>query len=141
VQPEAQGVESIIRSGAAYKAAPPSTRDGIVEKVFGSGGPCHYPALSLGSAAALLDAAAKRSLSSLEQALVALPGYQAKVESDLRALTVPPPVPGEKVWEWRPASALAGQRFQKEAEVDSALQQAGEQIKAQIRQGYTVVVK
>ena len=142
VQQETQSAwRPAIRSGAAYKAAPPSTRDSVVDKVFGAGGPCHYPSLSLGSASSLLDAAAKRSLSSLAQALVALPGYQAQVESDLRALTVPPPAPGEKLWEWRPASALAGQRFQKEADVDTALQQAGDQIKAQIRQGYTVVVK
>ena len=141
VQQETERVASAIRSGAAYKAAPPAARDSVVDKVFGAGGPCHYPSLSLGSASSLLDAAAKRSLSSLAQALVALPGYQAQVETDLRALTVPPPAPGEKLWEWRPASVLAGQRFQKEAEVDTALQQAGDQIKAQIRQGYTVVVK
>jgi hypothetical protein len=141
VQRETERVASAIRSGAAYKAAPPAARDSVVDKVFGVGGPCHYPSLSLGSASSLLDAAAKRSLSSLAQALVALPGYEAQVETDLRALTVPPPAPGEKLWEWRPASVLAGQRFQKETEVDTALQQAGDQIKAHIRQGYTVVVK
>lgn len=141
VQQETERVASAIRSGAAYKAAPPAVRDSVVDKVFGAGGPCHYPSLSLGSASSLLDAAAKRSLSSLAQALVAMPGYQAQIETDLRALTVPPPAPGEKLWEWRPASVLAGQRFQKEAEVDTALRQAGDQIKAQIRQGYTVVVK
>ena len=141
VQQETERMASAIRSGAAYKAAPPAARDSVVDKVFGAGGPCHYPSLSLGSASSLLDAAGKRSLSSLAQALVAMPGYQAQIETDLRALTVPPPAPGEKLWEWRPASVLAGQRFQKEAEVDTALQQAGDQIKAQIRQGYTVVVK
>ncbi|MCI0718565.1 MAG: hypothetical protein L0338_06265, partial [Acidobacteria bacterium] len=103
--------------------------------------PCNYQSLSLGSASSLLDAAATRSLSSLAQALVALPGYQSQVESDLRALVVPPPTPGEKVWEWRPSSVLAGQRFQNETDVDSVLGQAAEQIKTQIRQGYTVVVK
>jgi Family of unknown function (DUF6079) len=141
VQQETERAAAAIRSGVAYKAAPVATRDGVVDKVFGPGGPCHYPSLSLGSAGSLLDAAAKRSLSSLAQALVALPGYQAQVESALRALVVPPPPPGEKVWEWRPSSTLAGQRFQKETEVDEVLGQAGEQIKAQIRQGYTVVVK
>jgi hypothetical protein len=70
-----------------------------------------------------------------------LPGYRAQVESDLRALMLPPPPPGEKVWEWRPLSVLAGRRFRNEAEVDEALGEAGEQIKTQIRQGYTVVVK
>lgn len=106
VQQETQSAESSIRSGAAYKAAPPSTRDGVVERLFGAGGPCHYPSLMLGSAAALLDAAAKRSLSSLAQALVALPGYQAKVEGDLRALSVPPPPPDEKVWSGAPRRPL-----------------------------------
>ena len=52
-----------------------------------------------------------------------------------------PTAAGEKVWEWRPSAVLAGQRFQNESEVDEALGQAGEQIKTQIRQGYTVVVK
>ena len=97
VQQETERVASAIRSGAAYGAAPPAARDSVVDKVFGPGGPCHYPSLSLGSASSLLDAAAKRSLSSLAQACVALPGYQAQVESELRALTVPPPGPGEKV--------------------------------------------
>jgi hypothetical protein len=141
VQQETECAASSIRSGAAYKGAPAPARDGVVDKVFGPGGPCHYPSLSLGSAGSLLDAAAKRSLSSLSQALVALPGYRAQVESDLRALMLPPPPPGEKVWEWRPSSVLAGQRFRNEAEVDEALGEAGEQIKTQIRQGYTVVVK
>ncbi|MFN7541659.1 MAG: BREX system P-loop protein BrxC [Acidobacteriota bacterium] len=141
VQSETETVVSKIRNGSAYKAAPAATRDGIVDKVFGPGGPCHYPTLAMGSASSLLDAAARRSLSSLAQARVALPGYQDQVENALRALAAPPPAAGEKVWEWRVTSALAGQRFQKEAEVDAALQQAGDQIKAQIRQGYTVVVK
>jgi hypothetical protein len=141
VQQQAERAVTEIRGGAAYRAAPQTTRDGVVEKVFGSGGPCHYPALSLGSAVLLLNAAAKRSLSSLVQALVALPAYQAQVESDLRALTVPAPAPDEKVYEWRPASVLAGQRFKRESDVDAALGQVGEQIKSQIRQGFTVVVK
>jgi hypothetical protein len=141
VQQETQNVASAIRSGTAYKAAPIATRDSVVEKIFGPGGPCDYPALSLGSATSLLNAAAKRSLSSLAQALVALPGYLAQVDSDLRALTVTPPVPGEKLWEWRPSSALVGQRFKIETEVDTALQQVGDQIKSQIRNGFTVVVK
>jgi hypothetical protein len=141
VQHEMERTAAAIRSGTAYKAAPEARRDGVVEKVFGPGGPCHYASLSVGSAGSLLEAAAKRSLSSLAEALVALPGYQAQVESGLRSLVAPPPPPGEKVWEWRPSSVLAGQRFQNEAEVDEALGQAGEQIKTQIRQGYTVVVK
>ncbi|MCI0628306.1 MAG: BREX system P-loop protein BrxC, partial [Acidobacteria bacterium] len=141
VQQAMERASGEILGGAAHRAAPSPTRDGVVDKVFGPGGPCHYPKLSLGSASSLLDAAAKHSLSSLTQALVALPGYQAQVESALRELVVPPPPPGEKVWEWRPSSVLAGQHFRKETEVDEALGQAGEQIKTQIRQGYTVVVK
>jgi hypothetical protein len=141
VQEAAQRVTAAIWSGPAYKAAPLGSREGVVDSVFGPSCPCHYPALSLDSPSSLLGAAAKRSLSSLAQALVALPGYQAQVESELRALTVPPPAPGERLWEWHPATAFAGQRFQREVEVDTALQQAGDQIKAQIREGYTVVVK
>lgn len=141
VQQAAERTANEIRGGTAYKSAPVPARDVEVEKVFGIGGPCHYPNLTLGSANALLDAAAKRSLSSLTQALVALPGYQARVESALRALAAPPPPTGEKVWEWRPSTALAGRHFRSETEVDEALSNAGEQIKTQIRQGYTVVVK
>jgi hypothetical protein len=141
VQSETEKVVSRIRNCAEYQAAPAAARDGVVDKVFGPGGPCHYPALTLGSASSLLEAAARRSLSSLAQALVALPGYQDQVENALRALAAPLAVAGEKVWEWRAASALAGQRFQIEAEVDAVLQQAGDQIKVHIRQGYTVVVK
>lgn len=141
VQQETERVVAAIRNGSAYKSAPTAGRDSVVDRVFASGGPCHYPALSLGSASSLLEAAARRSLSSLAQALVALPGYQAQVESALRGLAAPPPAAGEMVYEWRPASELAGQRFQKESEVDAALDQIGGQIKAQIRQGYTVVVK
>jgi hypothetical protein len=69
---------------------------------------------------------------------MALPGYRSQVETTLRDLVVPP---GEKIWEWRPAIVLGGQRFATEAEVDQTLQSIGDQIKAQIRAGFTVVVK
>lgn len=141
VQQEAQLAVAAIRDGAVYKAAPPSAHDAVVDKVFGPSGPCYYPTLSLGSASTLLEATAKRSLGSLAQALVALPGYQSQVESELRELTVPPPTPGAKLWEWRPGAALAGRRFNSEQEVDSALQTVSDELKAQIRQGFTVVVK
>jgi len=140
VQRQTDNALSSIRDDEAYKAAPSEARDELIRKVFGQGGPCYYPDLQLGSASSLLDAAGKRSLTSLGQALIALPGYQSQVESALRALVAPPPTPCEKVWEWR-ASSLAGQRFKDETDVEHTLQRVGEEIKRQIRQGYTVVVK
>ena len=139
VKQAAEKTANDIRSGAAYNAAPPSTRDAVVDRVFGPGGACHYPNLTLGSAASLLEAASKRSLSSLAQALVALPGYQAQVESALRVLATPPPTTTEKVREWRVSTVLAGRQFRSETEVDEALGDAGEQIKTHIRDRKSVV--
>ena len=92
-----------------------------------------------------MAAAGKRSLSSLDQALVALPAYRRQVEAELQALVLPAPAPehtpGERVFEWRPVSALAGKRFKTEEEVDQALDTVARDLKAQIREGFTVVVK
>ncbi len=130
-----------IHDSDAYKKAPTGQRDTVVAKVFGSGRACHYPALTLSSVDSLLDAAGKRSLTTLEQALVALPAYRSQVENELAALVLPPPPPGEKVFEWRPGSVLVGKRFATEAEVDSAFESMSKELKARVREGYTVVVK
>ena len=130
-----------IKAGAAYQGAPPAERDGVVSKVFGAGKICHYAPVTLSTVEALLTAASKRSLSSLDQALVALPAYLAQVESELRALVLPPPTPGERVFEWRPVTVLAGKRFKTEDDVDQALDKVSRDLKAQIREGFTVVVK
>ncbi|MHB0980214.1 MAG: BREX system P-loop protein BrxC [Thermoleophilia bacterium] len=129
-----------LRSGTAYLDAPEDTRDGPVESVFGQGGVCHYAGLSLPSVTALLDAADRRSLTALAQAHVALPGYLAQVEAELRALAAPPPAHGEKLCEWR-ATGLTGRRFTTEAEVDEALAGVSQELKGRIRDGFTVVVK
>jgi len=130
-----------IKKGEAYRGAPVPQRDQVVDKVFGPGKVCHYPAVTLPTVEALLEIAGKRSLSSLEQALVALSGYRSQVESDLRLLTLPPPPPGEKVFEWHPVAALAGKRFTTEQEVDRELESVGSELKARVREGFTVVVK
>ncbi len=140
-QQESERTVTAIRQGDAYKAAPAPSRDSIVDKIFGPKGPCNYPSLSIGSANSLLDAAAKHSLSALAQATIALPAYQSQIEAELRNLAAPPPTPGEKVWEWQAGRALAGKRFTSEEEVDRTLDQVGEKLKTQIRQGYTVIVK
>lgn len=130
-----------IKAGAAYQGAPAPDRDSVVDKVFGTGKVCHYAPVTLPAVDALLDAAGKRSLSSLEQALVAMPAYRAQVEAALRDLVVPPPTPGERIFEWRPVAALGGRRFKTENDVDQALEKVGGDLKAQIREGFTVVVK
>ena len=129
-----------IKACSAYGAAPSAERDSVLDAVFGQGKLCHYPPLALSTVGALLDAAAKRSLSSLEQALVALPVYKSQVEAELRSLASPPQQ-GERVYEWHPVRVLAGQRFTTEKEVDQALDIVSIELKTQIREGFTVVVK
>ena len=111
VQREVEATVQAIKNGSAYQAAPVDHRDAVVDKIFGAGGPCSYPEVGLGSAAALLTAAAKHSLTALSQARMALPGYHSQVEAMLRDLVVPPPSPGEKIWEWRPARSAGRPAF------------------------------
>jgi hypothetical protein len=144
VRHAAEAAIAAIHAGDAYKNAPAGQREAVVTKVFGTGRVCHYPSLTLSSVESLLDAAGKRSLTTLEQALVALPVYRSQVESELAALVLPPPPPpppGEKVFEWRPASVLVGKRFATETDVDNALDSLSKELKARVREGFTVVVK
>lgn len=140
VQDEVKAAVDAIEIGNAYQDAPEEERDDVVADIFGPGGPCDYPDVNLTSTSALLDAAARHSLSSLSQALMALPAYRAQVEAELRTLFEPPP-PGEKTWEWQPAPLLAGRKFKTEKEVDAILEDLGNELKARIREGFTVVVK
>jgi hypothetical protein len=110
-----------------------------VNRVFGDGKACHYPSIALSSVAALLGAGVKRSITSLAQALVALPGYRSQIEAELAELSSPP-APGEKLYEWRPTK-LQGKRLKTEKEVDEALAGIGDELKTRVRDGYTVVVK
>ena len=139
VRVEAEATVSSIIDGAAYANAPADQRDAVVDRVFGPGKVCHYTPLSISSIDGLLDAASRRSLTSFAQALVALPGYRAQVEADLRDLVTPPST-SKQVYEWRP-SELVGRRFETEGEVDDALDVIGEKLKTRIREGFTVVVK
>jgi len=141
VRKAAEEIVADIKNGAAYREAPTPQRDQVVGTIFGPGKVCHYAPTTVATVEALLDAAGKRSLSSLEQALVALPGYRAHVEAELRALTMPAAPPGEKVFEWRAATTLVGKRFRTEEEVDRTLESVADELKAQIRKGFTVVVK
>ena len=135
----AEATVSAIRNGTAYANAPADQRDSVVDRIFGPEMACHYASLSISSVGGLLQAANRRSLTSLAQAVVALPGYRAQVESDLRNL-VAPPLPDDHVFEWHPAD-LTGHRFKTEGEVDEVLGAVGEALKARIRKGFTVVVK
>jgi hypothetical protein len=141
VRHAAEAALAAIHNSGSYKTAPAAQRETVVTRVFGTGRACHYPPLALSSVESLLDAAGKRSLTTLEQALVALPAYRAQVESDLAALVLPPPPPDEKVFEWRPASVLVGKRFATEADVDSTLDSLSKELKDRVREGFTVVVK
>jgi len=140
VRTEAEETLSFIRKGDAFTAAPVSERDSIVANTFGPARVCDYPIVSLAAVGSLLDAAAKHSLTSLAQARVALPGYRAQVEAELRALCAPPAAPDEKVYEWHPIELL-GRRFSTEAELDAAVAAIIDELKAHIRDGYTIVVK
>jgi hypothetical protein len=140
VRSETDETVASIKNGDAYRDAPSEKRDQTVERVFGEGKVCSYPAISLSAVGSLLDAAAKNSLTSLGQALVALPGYRAQVEAELRELSAPPPVADEKVYEWRPVNLL-GRRFKTEADVDDAVEAIADELKTHIRDGYTIVVK
>jgi hypothetical protein len=73
--------------------------------------------------------------------VVALPGYRAQVEGEFRALITPPPPAGAKIFEWRPVQSLAGKQFATEADVDRTLDSVANELKARIRDGYTIVVK
>jgi hypothetical protein len=140
VRAEVEATVAAIESGAAYAKAPADMRDVVVGRVFGPGKVCHYAPLSVSSVTGLLDAAGRRSLTSLAQTLVALPGYRAQVEAELRDLIAPPPAPNEQVYEWRPTD-LIGRRFRTESDVDEALGGIGDELKTRIRKGFTVVVK
>jgi hypothetical protein len=140
VQRQVEATVQAIRHGSAYQEAPADQRDLVLDKIFGAGGQCAYPDIALGSASALLAATARHSLTALSQGLMALPGYRSHAEATLRDL-VALPSPGGKIWEWRPAMALVGQRFETEAEVEQTLQAIGDQLKEQIRAGFTVVVR
>ena len=139
IRGEAEATVSAIRNGAAYANAPADQRDSVVDRVFGPGMACHYAPLSISSVGGLLQAANRRSLTSFAQAVVALPGYRAQAEADLRDLAAPP-LSDEQVYEWRP-SDLMGHRFKTEGEVDEVLGEVGEALKSRIRKGFTVVVK
>ena len=141
VRTAADAAYRAVRDSDAYKKSPIGQRDAVVAKVFGPGRVCHYPSLTLSSVDSLLEAAGKRSLTTLEQALVALPAYRSQVENDLAALVLPPPRPGEKEFEWRLGSALAGRRFATEADVDSVFAAMVKELKARVREGFTVIVR
>ncbi len=137
VRGEADIMVAAIRAGRAYQEAPADRRDDVVASVFGPGKVCDYPPIELTAVAKLLGSASRRSLTSLEQALVALPGYRAQVEGALHDLARPPLKPDEKVYEWH-ATTLVGRRFGTEEEIDETI---ADELKARIRDGYTIVVK
>ena len=148
IKRKVEGAVAEIRGGEAYAQAPNDQRDEVVDAVFAAGRICHYPRTSIASAAQLIEAADLRSLTSLDQARVALPGYCAQVEVGLRKLAAPTAKPDEKVFEWRSIDQFAGRRFVTEEEVEDAfeqatkkLQESAEELKARIREGYAVVVK
>src|SRR5207249_1876417 len=79
VRSDTEATLASVKTGEAYLQAPLDKRDDVVGKLFGVGRACHYPPITLSTVSSLLDAANRRSLTSLAQALVALPGYQTQV--------------------------------------------------------------
>ena len=100
IRQEMEEAVTAIRNGEAYAQAPHEQRARVVDGVFGPGSVCHYPQVDVGSTAQLIKAAERRSLTSLDQARIALPAYRAQVETKLRQLAAPQPEPDEKVFEW-----------------------------------------
>jgi len=135
----AEATMASLQASDAYARAPEDQRDAVVARTFGPGGACHYPALDVSNLAALLEASSRRSLTSLREALVALPGYRVQVEADLRALTASPQTAEAPVHHWH-ASHLLGRQFSSEADVDDVLKAAADDMKAKIRDGFTVIV-
>lgn len=138
---EAKDIHQEVLQGDAYDKAPADQRDAVVEKVFGPNGVCHYNEIEVGSLQSLLESTRRHSLSSLEQALMALPVYKGQVEATLRQLKAPPAKPAEKCYTWRAGASLAGHRFTSEAEVDEALTKVADDLKNRIREGYTICVE
>ena len=134
----AEATTASLQAGDAYAVAPADRRDAVVARTFGPGGACHYPALDVSTLAALLEASGRRSLTSLREALVALPGYRLQVEAELRELAAPPEAADTPVHHWH-ASHLLGRQLSTEAEVDDVLNAAADEIKAKIRDGFTVI--
>jgi hypothetical protein len=141
VQDRIESILDEIRTGSAYEHAPEDQRESVIDDLFGPGGACYYPDILLDTAQALLDAAARHSLTSLSQALMAMPGYKKQVEAELRDLFQPPVPPDEKVLDWSPEPLLAGRRFRTEDDVDRVFNEAADEIKKKIREGFTVVIK
>ena len=54
------------------------------------------------------------------------------------AVSAPPAPSGQKTFVWQTAAALAGRRFATEDEVDSALQEVGDDLKRRIRDGFII---
>ena len=127
IREEVEESVATIRGGEAYARAPDEHRDRVVDAVFGPGRVCHYAQVEVGSAGQLIEAAGRRSLTILDQARVALPGYCAQVEAELRGLAAPPD-PDERVFEWRTSYDLTGHRFATEPEVDEAFAQATKKL-------------
>lgn len=128
-----------IKEGQAYNEAPQDQKDEIVDSIFGDGRVCHYPPIELPGIQDLLGAAEKNSLTALTQALVALPGYKATVEAELRKLAAEL-LRGNRIYEWS-AQEIMGRTFSSKEEVDEFLNEIGEKLKEYLRQGYTIIVK
>ena len=79
----------------------------------------------------LLDAAGRRSLTSLEQALVALARVIVlRSRPSWPRLVLPPPPPDEKVFEWRSGYVSSGRSFRTEAEVDAGARAMSKELKS-----------
>jgi hypothetical protein len=137
-----------IVGGDAYRQAPESKRDAVLERYFGTGGPLHLPKVDVGTPEDLLASSARHSLTSLQGILVGLPGWRSAIEAELLQLRrpekeAPPPPPPDRTYEWRPLAELGGRRFGPDqvGELERELDQTKDKLKRKLAEGFTVVVK
>ena len=101
IREEVKGAVAALLAGDAYAQAPAEQRDSVVDAVFGSGRVCHYPQVDVGSAAQLIEAAGRRSLTSLAR-------LWPTTSSPAPAVRQPLPVPGIQPGAGVQGGAVAG---------------------------------
>ncbi|MFY9820346.1 MAG: BREX system P-loop protein BrxC [Thermoanaerobaculia bacterium] len=150
VAEEALVLQQGIVAGDAYRQAPETQRDAVLQRYFGQGGPLHLPEVNAGTPEDLLASSARHSLTALQGILIGLPGWRSAIEAELLQLrhpeqgtTPPQPPPPDRTYEWRPLAELGGRRFGPDqvGELERELDQTKDRLKRKLAEGFTVIVK